>query len=132
MSSQEPMGSSGLPESVRTFILKHLHSVEQLEVLLLLYRNSEKEWNADSVNAALKTNAASAEARLNDLYQRKLLSRRVDSRQFYYRCGDDPNARAVINQLGQFYKTHSVRIIELMYTRPGETILSFSNSFRLR
>ena len=38
--------NSGLSHELQAFICQHIHSVEQLEVLLLLKRSDAREWTA--------------------------------------------------------------------------------------
>ena len=45
--------ASVFPEAVRSFILEHINSVEQLEVLLLLKNQPDREWTAEAVSQAV-------------------------------------------------------------------------------
>jgi len=46
------MRSAPIPEDIRKFLDAYIPSVEQLEVLLLLYENPTQEWRANDVSRA--------------------------------------------------------------------------------
>jgi hypothetical protein len=126
------MSEKGIPEPIRRFVLANLHSVDQLEVLLHLFKHSEREWSAEEVGGVHRTSPLAAEARLADLYGRGLLLRRVERGETLYRFAAQPELKVVIERLAQFYSSHHVRIIELIYSRPAEAIRSFAEAFRIR
>ena len=49
------MSESGLSADVERFVAEHIHSVEQLEVLLLVQRTHPREWTAAQIVAELRT-----------------------------------------------------------------------------
>jgi hypothetical protein len=129
--SHEPK-EGGLPESVKRFVLTHFHSVDQLEVLLHLYRHRDREWTAEQVSADLRTNPPVAVSRLADLHARGFLARRVDDKELVYRFLAPERYAVDVEHLAQFYGSHRVRIIELIYSRPAEAIRWFADAFRIR
>jgi hypothetical protein len=60
------VADSTLPAELVRFIHEHIHSVEQLEVLLLLRENPERWWSPEEVSQALRTIPSSASQRLLD------------------------------------------------------------------
>ena len=52
---------------MRRLIADHIDSVEQLEILLLLYQHPERAWTAEAVARELRDLALSAGDRLEDL-----------------------------------------------------------------
>lgn len=126
------MGQGPIPEPVRKFVLAHVSSVEQLEVLLHLRMYPDREWTADAVSQALRTNPLSAAGRLKDLESRRFISRRKEQDAVYYRYAPAPEVKPVVDGLASFYRSHSTRIIELIYSRPAEAIRYFADAFRIR
>src|ERR1051326_5760778 len=62
-----------IPSDVKQFIAKHISSVDQLEVLLLLRDHPEREWSAQDVGRQLHMSYASALLRLANLRSRGLV-----------------------------------------------------------
>ena len=126
------MDDRHIPDVVQRFVLTNLHSVEQLEVLLHLRKNPDREWSAESVSDALRTTPTSVASRLKDLHSRGLISRRQAGQVAVYRYLPPAGIKSAIDSLAQLYGTHRVRIIALLYPRPAEAIRWFSDAFRLR
>lgn len=125
------MSERGIPQKVEAFVLGNINSIEQLEVLLLLRKDPDREWDADQVSSALRTNPASAAGRLSDLRSRKLLSKRRDAGQLYYRYSPEAEIGLLVDEVAKFYTTHRHMIIELIYSRPAETIRILADAFRI-
>lgn len=147
--AQRPI--DGLPVDVVAFLDEHIHSVEQLEILLLLRRTAPQAWSGETVSAHLRGNAGSAEARLSDLHQRGLIERQVDAaatgtrgaaaseagRALYFRSPSAPEAgqaslAATLERLEEAYATRRTRIIEIIFTKPPTALREFADAFRLR
>ena len=50
---------SDLPSHVRAFIGRHVASLEELEVLLLLFEQRERDWSAAEINEQLRSQESS-------------------------------------------------------------------------
>lgn len=119
--------SAGITDGARRLIAEHIHSVEQLEVLLLLRATPEKAWSAAEVARALVSQADTAETRLIDLEQRGLISRGEDGWRY------DPGRRErEVTQLAEAYGTRRVAVVGLIFSKPSDSVTSFSDAFRLR
>jgi hypothetical protein len=70
--------------SVRRLVREHLHSAEQLAVLLLLFESAGREWTAAEVSRVLAMDASSTIQRLSDLRWRGFLDVAVGP-EFRYR-----------------------------------------------
>jgi predicted secreted protein len=117
-----------IPPAARGLIDRHIHSVEQLEVLLLLRAAPDKTWTAAEVARALVTQVDSAGQRLADLEGRKLAKAHDDA--FRY-CADAAMDRAV-GELAEAYATRRTRVVAMIFSKPGDAILGFSEAFRFR
>ena len=62
------------PIIVRQFVAKHIHSMDVLEILLLLRQEGRKEWEALTISKALHLQRANVEARLDQLLSVGLLT----------------------------------------------------------
>lgn len=126
------IGARGIPRKVEVFILRNIHAIEQLEILLLLHREPDREWSIDEVNDAIRTNPVSVGTKLADLCARKLLGKKWVENRWVYRYAAQLDISKEIDELDKFYGTHRHVIIELIYSRPAETIRIFADAFRFR
>jgi hypothetical protein len=125
------LNQHGIPHKVEAFVLKYIHSIEQLEVLLLLRKESDREWSAEDVSATLRTNPVSAAGRLADLKARKLISKRANNGELLYLYTHDVEVRELVDDVAKFYASHRHAIIELIYLRPAETLRVLADAFRI-
>lgn len=126
------MPPGDFPEEVRRFILDHISSVEQLEVLLLLKGSAPREWTAKAVSQALYTQPEAAAMRLADLQTRGLLAvREGPERQYNYLPGT-PELAGTVNRLAEVYRERRVTVITMIYSKPSSPVQAFADAFRLR
>lgn len=119
-------------EDIRRFILDNITSVEQLEVLLLLQRTPEKDWNAASVSKELYTQPEAAAQRLADLEALGLLAH-AEGPSPEYRYAPRTLARAqLVARTAEVYRQRRVAVISLIYSRPPSEAQAFADAFRLR
>jgi len=126
------MASAGIPERVTRLIAEHIHSIEQLEVLLLARRGGQREWTAEDVARELTTVPDSAATRLEDLAARGFLV--VDAGpepRYRYDPRDGERDRAV-GELAEAYARRRVTVTSLIFSKPSENIRTFADAFRIR
>jgi len=123
------MTESAIPQHVGQFVVRHIESVAQLEVLLLLRGAPDKSWSAAEVSRALVTNADQSELWLADLEGRGLLAREDDT--FRYSPAT-LELELAIDGLAASYATHRVSVISLIFSKPSGRLASFSDAFRIR
>jgi hypothetical protein len=104
-----------ISERVRRFIAQHVHSVAQLEVLLLLCAVPGREWSIDDVARARVSTPRLAEQLLEDLRERGLIARNTASGHFSYR----PSAGldAVLTDLAKLYERRRVAVVGLIFSK---------------
>ncbi len=126
------MRASDLPEEVRRLIADHIDSVEQLEILLLLYQHPERTWSAEAVARELRVAAISAGERLEDMAFAGLLARK-DGKPVEYRYAPTNGALAdAVRGLSTAYSERRVTVINLIFSKPVDKIRTFADAFRLR
>jgi len=118
-----------IPSDVVRLVAGHIVSVEQLETLLLLYRE-RKDWTPESIAEALRTSAISATQRLRDLAAGKLIQN-VGGQTYRY-VGDDERLDATIGRLAATYAERPYRVIELIFSKPIKNLRVYADSFRFR
>jgi DNA-binding HxlR family transcriptional regulator len=121
-----------ISHEVKRFISEYINSVELLEVLLLIRSAAKKEWSVDSISGELRSSPESVSKRLTDLCARGLVSRR-DMPVPIYRY--DPKTKELdvaITGLAQAYAERRTRVIDLIFSKPIDTLRNFSDAFKLR
>lgn len=118
-----------IPSDVVRLVAGHIVSVEQLETLLLLFRE-RTEWTPETIAEALRTSASSASKRLRDLSSSKLIEN-AEGEKYRYVGGDD-RLDATIGSLAAAYAERPYRIIELIFSKPIKNLRVYADSFRFR
>jgi hypothetical protein len=121
---------NGLPEDVHTFIHQHMDSVEQLEVLLLLWRTPERGWTSDEVATAVYSHPSSVVRRLAMMLGQGLLREREPG--CYQYAPRTPELHAVVTRVDDLYRQRRVAVITLIASKPIENVRAFSDAFRIR
>lgn len=130
--------SSSLPADVQKLIIDHISSVEQLEVLLLLYRSAMKEgsataeWSAMAVGRELRIDVGSASDRLADLAARGFLSARGSQDLLYRYDPKNTDLDRAVGGLDRCYPEQRVTVINLIFSKPIDKIRTFADAFKLK
>jgi hypothetical protein len=117
-----------LPPSVAGFVRNEIHSVSQLEVLLLLRERGE-QWSSTAVAEELRITAQSAELRLRDLHLRGLLHYDPDTEVFAYRP-KTARLRSIIDELAANYSEKRYTVIALIFPVAGPETFRFRTKGR--
>jgi hypothetical protein len=122
-------------DALRAFLHQYVKSVEQAEILLLLFRSSPREWDAIKVGRELRIDPVSASRRLSDLKLCGLLSVRTheDALYYWYEGAFDP----VVRELAAQYTETPTLVISAIYSPPPspqatDDVRAFADAFRLR
>lgn len=122
-----------LPDEVRQFIARSISSVTQLEALLLLRDNREREWTVDEISRTLCATARGMADQLNALVVEGLV-RTTNSPEPRYRYGPTAGDRldALAAWLTELYQQRRVAVISSIYSEPLHKARSFADAFRIR
>ncbi len=125
--------TTGLPAQVRAFIESQIDSVEQLEILLLFYRNPERVWSISQICSEIRGTLSSTHNRVSSLKKHGLISTINEKDHEGYRYSPpDAEVNAVIGQLAEEYRVRRVRVIDAIYAPPTGKMLDFMEAFRIR
>lgn len=119
------MAHSDLPKNVRQLIVRHIDSVQQVEILALLRSAPDRDWSVAEISRSLHIAPAASQTWL-DAFAAARLVRRTDAG---YRHG---NHAAAADQLVDWYSRRRSAVVESIYSKPSTAIQSFSDAFRLR
>jgi predicted ArsR family transcriptional regulator len=132
--TQPPPVPPELPACVTEIIRRHLHSVLDIETLLLLRSQPGVPWSARDLCIALYITEEAASDHLAKLHASGLLGATDGGTQtvlYRYEPRDEGLAQAV-DQLAVAYAQRRVRVIEYLYSRPLHSVRSFASAFRLK
>jgi hypothetical protein len=121
---------NGLPDDVYRFIVQHVGSVEQLEVLLLARRSPGRSWSADDMARELYSHPTSIEGRFQALLSSGLF--RETGQAYYQYAPRTLDLDAAVNQLDRLYRERRVAVITAIASRSVENVRAFSDAFRIR
>ena len=118
-----------IPEEARHLIVRHIHSVAQLELLLYLRGLEGETATAASVAKEQRIGTDMASDILADLTKRGFAIEK-DEGGFAYR--PSPTLAQHVDALADAYSTFRVTIINLIFSKPSESVQSFADAFRVR
>jgi hypothetical protein len=119
----------GLPNDVKEFISRHIHSLAQLEVLLTLRREPERLWTIDEITSALYLQRQMVNDLLLDVVRRGLVEQ--EGGNFRYRPANDIIG-GLIDRLAQLYQERRVAVTTEIFAKPVDSVRAFAEAFRLR
>lgn len=125
--------SKGLPRDVRRFILAHVNSIPQLEVLLWLRARPDTAYTVEAVASEHRITEDMARSILEDLSANGFVQKKAGEPGADYAF--EPGSAALAAQIGAVhdaYKSYRVAIIHLIYSKPSEEVRGFADAFRFR
>jgi hypothetical protein len=127
------MTEGGIPDEVRRFVRAHIQSVEELEVLLLLFRTAPREWTPVGVSRELRIDPVSAARRLTEFHAHALVEIRAADETLWYRYERaSADADGTMCALERTYVERRTRLIELIFAAPIRDVRVFADAFRIR
>ncbi len=119
-----------LSNNIKEFIAEHVHSVLQLEVLLLVSQNKDKAWTPAAVGRQLHLSVESAKAQLDGLSPNLLIPPAGDGEDLYrYNTSNELNQ--TLSQLATAYSTQRVAVLTLIFAKPVDKVRLFKETFRM-
>lgn len=92
-----------LQPRIEQFIYSYIDSLEQLEVLLLLFQSPQRSWSVSDVYDAIKSNRASISRRLENLVQLGLVVATEDAQSCFRFQVSNPEIAQTIQELSDAY-----------------------------
>ena len=129
------MSDDQIPKQVRSFIADRIDSVVQLEVLLLLFAQPQRQFTAADIGRELRINVAWAEGQLRVLCDRELLACTPPPAATYHYAPRTPELDQAVRGLAAAYADYRVTVTSLIFAkpeRPADPIRSFADAFRIR
>jgi hypothetical protein len=121
------------PDDVRRFLDENVESIDQLEILRLLWENPDAEWTETSLSGEVQTPPQVVSAHLVALSARGLLHADPRGAGWVCRYGPrDPERDAVLRKAMQLYRERPVSMIKLVAARATDPLRTFADAFRVR
>lgn len=117
-----------LPDTVRQFILKHIGSVPELELLLLLHADRGLELGVEEAAARLYVDDYRARQIFEALERHQLLVGAGEPRRWRYVPPDAAAERAVF-EVAQAYRTHLIPLANLIHSKASGSVQEFARAF---
>ena len=123
-------GANELPPELRAFLYSCIDSVEQVEILVLLCRESGP-WTARTTAERLGFSDVLTRRHLETLSARGLLRISVASEVLYAYAPKNAELRRYADQLSEHYATARTAIVRFVATNPRR-LKRFADAFKLR
>jgi hypothetical protein len=117
---------------LRKFISRHISSIEQLEILLHLFRNRDKSLSLEDITAALKSSSSSVASRTGSLVQSGLVKKESRPELFLRYDASPRHGHELVERLAEAYSTYRLRIIDLIYQPRSNVVQSIADAFKLK
>lgn len=120
-----------IPEEVRRFIGEYIDDVPQLETLLMMSEEQNRDWQLQEVAARNYISEVRAAGTLDALRRRSLVARDEASACFRFSPAT-PQLRHIVTEVGNYYRTNLSRIATFIHSKPSASIKEFARAFELK
>jgi hypothetical protein len=125
--------SEGLERDVERFLVEHIDSIAQLEILGLLYAEPETARTAGTVARIIGVDPAWAATELGRLVGRGFVAPASNGRDPTYRFApSDPALAGTIERVLDAFRERRVTVVDLVASKPSPHIRGFADAFRWR
>jgi hypothetical protein len=121
-----------IPAHVTAFIVDHISSVIQLEVLLLLHLHRDRARSAADLGRELRIDPEWVDSQAQTLCQKGVLVCGGDAHREYQFAPRTPEMARAVDDLAQLYDERRVSVITLIFNKPVDQAQSFADAFRIR
>jgi hypothetical protein len=125
------MSRESLPAAVRDFLARHIRSVEELEVLLLVSSDPARWWTPTEVYDSVRSSRQSIGQRLEAFMASGLLTKSGDDPPTF-RYTPEEKLRRAVDETAAAYRTWRVRVIEAIFASEVDPLKSFADAFKFR
>jgi hypothetical protein len=128
-----PEVASPVSDNVLRFIRERLPSAEQIDIVLLLRKDSSRAWSAPEVASHLGTPPESTAMRLFLLASNGILTFESAGLPRYRYAAMEPESEAMIGEIAEAWDQHRDELTEAFGGTPSaDPLRSFSDAFKLK
>jgi hypothetical protein len=117
-------------ERTFAFIRTALKSVWDLELLLLLHRDTETAWTREKIVRDLRGSDGVVSVALQSLRAARLIGEVAPNTYRYEPANDE--LRGLVNSISQIYADRPMAVIKAITEGPNDKLRAFSDAFKLR
>ena len=122
-----------ISKRVENFVMNFIHSVYELEILMMLRDHRDKEWTALAVSQALLIQESAVEVKLQILCTTGLLLHRsAYGKELYCYKPRTAELEHTASELAHTYLHYRIRVINLIASQPVDKIRTFADAFKIR
>lgn len=110
------MSEADIPEDVAHLIFEKIDSVEQLEVLLMLWAAAPQPRTSEDLSSELRSSVSSVSSRLAALEKAGLVGRDPDKSDTYFFMSESPGLEATVSALSEIYKVRRQKVFQLIFS----------------
>ncbi len=124
---------SPLPKDVINFLVTHIETIDQLEILRILNEDRARDWPSADLASAVQTDVDSVRAHAVAMHARGLVAISANGTDVSCRYGvASPELEKGVTRVLQIYKERPVTMIKMVYERAKDPLRDFANAFRVR
>jgi hypothetical protein len=120
-----------IPDDITRFVADKIDSVAQLEAVLLLRSDPNKEWTVTALAARLYINEAQTGELLVALCTEGLVAARQDASVYRYQPRTTELGQ-MLDRVAEVYAKQLVAITNLIHSKQKPRVQAFADAFRLR
>jgi hypothetical protein len=125
------MAEQFIPDDILRFVLEKIDSVAQLEGVLLLRGDPQRQWSFAELAARLYINEAQTAELLLGLSAQGLVAARGEPAMYSYQP-KTPELAQMLDRLAEVYTKQLVAITNLIHSKQKPRVQAFADAFRLR
>jgi hypothetical protein len=117
-------------EELREFLRHSLKSVWNIELLLLLYRQTGRSWQSDELVRELRASDLVVSQGVAQLQLAGLIT--ADGEASYRYAPASPNLDGLVARLERVYRERPSAITRALFSAPDDKLTTFADAFRLK
>jgi DNA-binding IclR family transcriptional regulator len=125
------MTSPEIPARVLQFLAERIDTVPQLEALLLLWENPQREWSEEELAARIYVSRPVAATIMQALQRQQLVTTEPVSTRYRYNPQWDPSGE-VMPEVAAAYSRHLVQLATFIHSRASTAVREFARAFDLK
>lgn len=123
---------SELPDQLKSFISKYLHSLEELEIIILIFNSGDTLWPVSEVNKYVPGNEQLISRILEELESHGLLKTQKMPGLVYKKGPLTEESASLLKELETAYRERRIQVLNLIICRSDDDLRNFSDAFKIR
>jgi hypothetical protein len=126
------MATEALPDSLKRFLSRYIHSLEQLELLRLLRSQPHRPWTVAQVYEVTRSSQSSLQKGLESFAREGCFSEENGAPPAFRYASRDEEMRSAVEQVAASYRLSRGRVIEAIFAPEIDPVQTFADAFKLK